>query len=109
MGLFNKESAQDKQARQIQDLIDKYNLDSLAPEDLDIVRRVTNDLAGNGFFKAGMALSFAKPEDQATVTYLSALVEQNWLIINQLSRLNQKLDSIVEVKNNLWVSIMSIK
>ncbi|MCC9691495.1 hypothetical protein HK128_08395 [Streptococcus agalactiae] len=61
------------------------------------VRRVINDLAGNGFFKAGMALSFAKAEEQAKVTYLSALVEQNWILISQ----NQEiLDELKKINNN---------
>ncbi|HGI4981335.1 TPA: hypothetical protein ACJS04_001023 [Streptococcus agalactiae] len=56
-----------------------------------------NDLAGNGFFKAGMALSFAKAEEQAKVTYLSALVEQNWILISQ----NQEiLDELKKINNN---------
>lgn len=42
-----------------------------------------------------MALSFAKAEEQAKVTYLSALVEQNWLIVNQLSRLNAGIEKLI--------------
>lgn len=41
-----------------------------------------------------MALSFAKAEEQAKVTYLSALVEQNWMIIRQLSRLNKNIEEL---------------
>ena len=54
--------------------------------------------SGNGFFKVGMALSFAKAHEQATVTYLSALVEQNWMMIRQISELNTKLDKIIDNK-----------
>jgi hypothetical protein len=71
-------------------------LDDLSAQDLVIVQRVARDLVGNKFFKAGLALSFAKAEEQAKVTYLSALVEQNWIIMNQLSRLNKNLEALLE-------------
>ena len=51
---------------------------------------------GNNLLKAGMALSFAKAEEQAKVTYLSALVEQNWIMIRQLSNISSKLDKLIE-------------
>ncbi|ABF33863.1 hypothetical protein ACPWVV_000218 [Streptococcus pyogenes] len=44
-----------------------------------------------------MALSFAKAEEQVKVTYLSALVEQNWILISQ----NQEiLDELRKINNN---------
>lgn len=92
MALFGeKMTKEEKEAKEIEKFMERYGLDSLAPEDLNTVRKIAQDLAGNGCFKAGMALSFAKAEEQAKVTYLSALVEQNWLIINQLSRISELL------------------
>lgn len=85
---------QQKEQAELQKFIDRYGLDSIEKKDLSIVKNIAADLAGNGFLKTGMALSFAKAEEQAKVTYLSALVEQNWLIINQLSRLNQAIEKI---------------
>ena len=60
-------------------------------KDLESVKKIVSDLFGNGLLKAGMALSFAKAEEQAKVTYLSALVEQNWIIIRQLDRISKCL------------------
>lgn len=95
MGLFKeKETKEEKNARDIATFLEKYGLDELNEDDLQIVRRIASDLAGNGFFKIGMALSFTKAEEQAKVTYLSALVEQNWLIINQLSRLTKAIENL---------------
>lgn len=95
MGLFGKrETQEEKRQKQVEKFKQKYNLDTLNEKDLDLVMKVANDLAGNGFFKAGMALSFAKAEEQAKVTYLSALIEQNWIIINQLSRLNSNIEKL---------------
>lgn len=87
---------EEKQQAEINKFTAKYNLDSIDENDLIVVRRIANDLAGNGFLKAGMALSFAKGEEQAKVTYLSALTEQNWLIINQLSRLNSNIEKLMD-------------
>lgn len=101
MGLFgSKEDKLEKQRLQEQEelnkLMSKYNLRGMDKEDLKVLRRISSDLSGNGFFKAGMALSFAKAEEQAKVTYLSALVEQNWLMIKQLSDINNKLGELVK-------------
>lgn len=97
MGLFGeKKSEEEKQNELLEKFMQKYQLEELDGKDLVILKRIAVDLAGNGFFKAGMALSFAKGEEQAKVTYLSALVEQNWMIIRQLSRLNKNIE---ELKN----------
>lgn len=76
--------------------MNKYQLEDLDEKDLIVLQRIANDLAGNNFFKTGMALSFAKAEEQVKVTYLSTLVEQNWMIIRQLGRLNKNME---ELKN----------
>ena len=76
--------------------MDRYQLEDLDEKDLIVLQRISSDLVGNSFFKAGMALSFAKAEEQAKVTYLSALTEQNWMIIRQLSRLNRNIEKLLE-------------
>ena len=43
--------------------------------------------------KAGVKLTFGtKPEDNLKISYLNTLVQQNWMIIRQLSRLNKNLE-----------------
>lgn len=81
-----------KEERRIEKYKEKYNLNSLSEDDLKIVQNIATDMAGSGLMKTGMSLSFAKAEEQLKVGYLSTLVEQNWLIINQLNRLLDKLD-----------------
>lgn len=94
MALFGKESKEEKQTRKDSELMEKYGLSSIDHRDAESVRKILNDIAANGLFKAGMALSFAKGEEQAKVTYLSALVEQNWIIIRQLDQLNKRMEEI---------------
>jgi hypothetical protein len=97
MALFGgKDNKEEKRQEEMQKFMEKYQLEDLDEKDLVVLRRISQDLAGNKWFKAGMALSFAKAEEQAKVTYLSALVEQNWMIIRQLSRLNRNIEKLLE-------------
>lgn len=90
-----KDKKDEKQQRELEKFMERYQLEDLDEKDLVVLRRITQDLAGNKWMKAGMALSFAKVEEQAKVTYLSALVEQNWMIVRQLSRLNTNLERLL--------------
>ncbi|WP_125580877.1 hypothetical protein [Levilactobacillus cerevisiae] len=59
------------------------HLSKLSPDALDAAKHISADLAGNGLIKAGMTLSMTNAADQVKVSYLSALVEQNWIIMQQ--------------------------
>lgn len=97
MGLFNsKENKEEKKQQEIEKFMERYQLDEISDQDLIIIKKIATDLMGNNLLKAGMALSFAKAEEQAKVTYLSALVEQNWIMIRQLSNISSKLDKLIE-------------
>lgn len=97
MGLFNsKENKEEKKQQEIEKFMERYQLDEISAQDLVIIKKIATDLMGNNLLKAGMALSFAKAEEQAKVTYLSALVEQNWIMIRQLSNISSKLDKLIE-------------
>lgn len=92
MALFNGESKEEKRARAEQEMMQKFGLDRLSQKDVQSCKKIINDLAGTGMMKAGIALSFGKAEDQCKIAYLSAMVEQNWIIIRQLDELNKRLD-----------------
>ncbi|MGS7070806.1 hypothetical protein ACEN7P_07430 [Streptococcus pyogenes] len=97
MTIFGGEKLSREEKQNIQKYLSQRGIDNLNEKSNVQIRRVINDLAGNGFFKAGMALSFAKAEEQVKVTYLSALVEQNWILISQ----NQEiLDELKKINNN---------
>ncbi len=97
MGLFGgKKSREEKQQEKLQKFMGRYQLEDIDEKDLVVLQRIANDLVGNQFIKAGMALSFARAEEQAKVTYLSVLTEQNWIIIRQLSRLNKNIEKLLE-------------
>jgi DNA polymerase III delta prime subunit len=85
VGLFGgkKEDKDDK----VQKLMEQYKLHEMDENDQEMVKEIYNDLMATGLLKAGMALSFAKAEEQAKVAYLSALVKQNWIIMRKLDEL----------------------
>ena len=92
MALFGgqKETKEEKQARKVQELLEKYGLQNLSdPRDIESVKRISESIYGNKLIELGTALS-GSGEDSAKLTYLSALVEQNWIIIRQLDQLNKR-------------------
>ena len=92
MALFGaKEAKEDKVARKTQAMLEKYGLEYLDPKDVESVRNIGYALMGNGMIEFGTALT-GSGVDVAKMSYLRALVEQNWIIIRQLDRLNKKLD-----------------
>ena len=93
--MFGGKTKDQKQEEQLQRFQQKYHLDELQPQDLETVKGIASDLAGNGFLKLGTILS-ASGAETAMITYQSALVEQNWLIINQLSRINKQLSELLK-------------
>ena len=98
INIFGREKGkkEDKQVQEMKKFIDKYQLEDLGEKDLGVLKRNADDLVGNGFLKEITELSFGNPEEQAKVTYLSAQVEQNWMIIRQLGRLNKNIEQLLE-------------
>lgn len=91
MALFNKENKEDKAARKAAELLERFGLEELQDErDLEAVKVIATEMAGNSLIEFGTALS-GKAEDVAKISYLRAVLEQNWIIIRQLDRLNRNL------------------
>lgn len=92
--MFSSKEVKDQ--RKMDRFMEKYQLEGIDEKDMIVLERITKDLAGNGFFKTATAFSFAKPEEKAKVSYLSALVEQNWVVIRQLDRISKNIEKLVE-------------
>lgn len=99
MGLFKQKNANafEPKKTKAEIYLENRGITGLSEKSHGQVIKIANDIAGNGWAKAGLALTFAKLEEQAKVGYLSALVEQNWIlieqnqqIINELKKLNAK-------------------
>lgn len=90
MALFGGESKEDKQARKAQALLEKYGLEDLSdPRDVENVRNISLSLMGNKLIELGSVMGATGP-DNVKMSYLSAIVEQNWIIIRQLDKLINK-------------------
>lgn len=97
MALFNsgtKETKEEKQARKTAEMLRRFGLESMNdPRDLATVRKIAEEMTGNGLIEFGTILS-GKAEDVAKISYLRALLEQNWIIIRQLDKLNSYFDAL---------------
>ncbi len=93
MGIFGgKENKEEKKARKAEELLSRYGLEDIADEkDLRTVKAIALDLVGNNLITLGTTLT-GKAEDVAKLTYLDALVEQNWIVIRQLDRIAKLLE-----------------
>ena len=91
MALFGKEAKEDKIARKTQDMLERYGLDYLDAKDLDSVRKIGYALMGNNMIELGTSLT-GNGVDVAKMSYMRAMIEQNWIIIRQLDRICKKLD-----------------
>ncbi len=93
MGLFGKKESLNNKSK-VQIYLEDRGVNNLSEDSFIQVEKIISDLSGNGLIKTGMALSFAKAEEQAKISYLSALVEQNWVLISQNQQIIDELKKL---------------
>lgn len=100
MGLFNSKKTTNSEPKKskAQIYLEERGITDLSSKSYRQVNKIASDLAGLGLMKAGLALSFTKSEEQAKVGYLSALVEQNWILIEQNQQIINELKKLNEEK-----------
>lgn len=82
----------DKQEQKAQALLQKYGLEELSdPRDIQAVRNIANDLAGNKLIEVGTLLQ-GNSVDSTKMSYLNAIMEQNFIMIRQLDRIAKALE-----------------
>lgn len=93
MALFgNGESKEEKKERKAQEMLSKYGLDCLSdPKDLEAVKNIQYSLMGNKMIELGAALQ-GNGADAAKMSYLNAIMPQNYIIIRQLDRIAKALE-----------------
>lgn len=70
----------------------KYGLEDLTDDrDFKSCKNIASDLLGNKLIELGSLLK-GNSSDAAKMSYLHAIVEQNFIIIRQLDRIASKLD-----------------
>ena len=90
MGLFG--NAEDKDAKREQKaaaLMAKFHLEEVSPEYREQVKEISYDLMGNKLTELGAALQ-GNAHDTAILSYMSAIVRQNWIIIRLLDDIAKK-------------------
>lgn len=84
MGVFDSADEKAKKA------LEKHHLEDISEKYAEAVKEINAELAGSGAMETGMKLSFAKSEELLKISYLRALVEQNWIIIRLLDEISKK-------------------
>lgn len=90
MALFGNNA--EKQEEKAQALLAKYGLQDLSdPRDLEAVKQISYNLMGNKLIELGSALQ-GNGADAAKMSYLNAIMEQNFIMIRQLDRIAKALE-----------------
>ena len=79
----------------------KFGLTDLQnPQDIISVRKIVADLAGTGMMESGYSLALnAGSAEKMQAYYQRAILEQNFIIIRQLDRLNKTMEKLIEAQN----------
>ena len=89
MALFGSDK-EEKKTEKVYELLHKYGLQELSdPRDVESVKQIAYKLAGSNLINLGTALG-GSAQDVGKMSLLQAIVEQNWIIIRQLDKLNNK-------------------
>lgn len=89
MALFG--NSEEKKSAKVDELLRRYGLQELADDrDYDSVVRIAQNLMGNKLIELGAALQ-GNGTDAAKLSYLNAIMEQNFIMIRQLDRISQSL------------------
>lgn len=93
MALFgNGETKEEKRERKVNDMLQKYGLEDLSdPRDVQAVKNIQLALMGNKMIELGTALA-GSGADSAKLSYLDAIMQQNYIIIRQLDKIAKLLD-----------------
>lgn len=84
-------SKEEKKEAKVQALLERYGLQELTdPRDKQAVRNIATNLMGNKLIELGAALS-GSGTDPAKLSYMNAIMEQNFIIIRQLDKISKKL------------------
>lgn len=90
MALFG--NSEEKKEEKTQALLAKYGLQDLSdPRDLEAVKQISYNLMGNKLIELGVALQ-GNGTDAAKMSYLNAIMEQNFIMIRQLDRIAKALE-----------------
>ena len=87
MGLFDSKEEKDaKKEAKLKEAMAKYGLQDISDDYAPYVRDIQLELMGNKLIEFGTALQ-GNGVDSAKMSYLSAIMKQNWIIIRLLDEI----------------------
>jgi len=90
---------EEKKKKQLEQLINKYHLKDIDEEDYELIKEIGSDLCGTTWGEISVLFdSKTTAVDQVKVDRLAAIQDQNWIIINQLGRINKNLKELIQLK-----------
>ena len=93
LGMSAKEK-ENTRKNSVEEFTQKYHLEHLTESDPELLERLTVVLSNSDSLNLVSALSGNQP-DRAKIAYLDSLTKQNWIIINQLNRLNENMEKLI--------------
>lgn len=99
MGLFGdkEEKARRKEEKKeayIRDFLDKYTFDTVSDKDLGVIIQIATDAWNNGDYDNVLLYAGSDDLERAIYEQLKALQRQNWMILNQLNKLNSNFEKL---------------
>lgn len=89
MGLFDGKSKEEKDSAKLQKVMEKYHLENVSPNFAPQVQEIGLALMGNKAVELGTALQ-GNGVDAVKLSYLDAIVKQNFMIIQLLDQIANK-------------------
>ena len=87
MGLLGNN--EEKQQEKVQKLLRKYHVDNVSSDISEDIKEIAYDLAGNKMIELGTLLQ-GNGADSAKMSYMSAIMKQNFIIIRLLDEIAHK-------------------
>lgn len=92
-----EEKKKQKELEKIKQLIETYKLENLSPEDAKLLPEIAKCFRGNTLIDLGSLMSGDDSSKLWNIQSLNeAIFTQNWIIINQLSKLNKNIEKLIE-------------
>lgn len=93
MGIFkSKEEKVEKAKQQIEEYAEKYNLQDLDDETKKMAYDVASNLQAGNLFNIAFTLQ-GKTEEVAKLDLMQVMIQQNWIMINQMNKILQHIDT----------------
>lgn len=87
-----QEIQEEEDAKELQEFLSKYHLDSINEKDFESIKEISGDLLHEGLVK-GIGFMAMPVFESAKLRYLSAMVKQNFIIIRKLDELIKEIEN----------------